>query len=143
MRGSNDAPNRTSVVFGALPDPISAPINPVSLSVMKSSLVEVFMKQINLTLTTEIFGSPSEFEILKFRGGITVMPESTPIGLMPQILFNFTLHNSISEILENIVDLKDQLKSGLQLKPFEVCLSSSTLSTCNSSFHFFGVCFYY
>ncbi|KAF4348485.1 hypothetical protein CsatB_015113 [Cannabis sativa] len=113
-------PNWTAVVFGALPDPINAQISPVSLSVLRSSLIEVFMKQINLTLTTSIFGQPSAFEILKFQGGVTVIPmRSASIWQIPQILFNFTLNNSISEILENIVELKNQLKFGLRLRPYE------------------------
>ncbi|XP_062077276.1 uncharacterized protein LOC133782102 [Humulus lupulus] len=113
-------PNWTAVVFGALPDPINAQISPVSLSVLRSSLIEVFMKQTNLTLTASIFGQPSAFEILKFQGGVTVIPmRSASIWQIPQILFNFTLNNSISEILENIVELKYQLKFGLRLRPYE------------------------
>lgn len=118
----SDAPNWTAVVFGALPDPINALISPVSLSVLRSSLIEVFLNQTNLTLTTTIFGQPSGFEILKFQGGVTVIPlGSASIWRIPQILFNFTLNNSISEILENVVELKEQLKFGLHLRPYEVC----------------------
>lgn len=115
------SPNWTAVVFGALPDPINDAISPVSLSVLRSSLIEVFMQQTNLTLTTTIFGHPSGFQILKFQGGITVIPEqSASIWQIPQILFNFTLNNSISEILVNVVELEDQLKFGLHLRPYEV-----------------------
>ncbi|PON94300.1 hypothetical protein TorRG33x02_097740 [Trema orientale] len=114
------APNLTAVVFGALPDPINAAISPVSLSLLRSSLIEVFMQQTNLTVTRTIFGQPSGFEILKFQGGVTVIPVlSASIWQIPQILFNFTLNNSISEILENIVELKYQLKFGLHLRPYE------------------------
>jgi hypothetical protein len=42
------------------------------------------------------------------------------IWQMPQILFNFTLNNSISEVLDNFRDLKDQLEFGLHLRQFEV-----------------------
>ncbi|KAL5562797.1 hypothetical protein UlMin_032544 [Ulmus minor] len=113
-------PNQTVVAFGFLSDPISAPIKPVPLSVLRSSLIDVFMQQSNLTLTSEIFGQPSGFEILKFQGGITVIPgQSVSIWQMPQILFNFTLNNSISEILENFVEFKDQLKYGLHLRSDE------------------------
>lgn len=116
------APNSTAVAFGALPYPINARISPVSLSVLRSSLIEVFLQTTNLTLTTSTFGHPSRFEILKFQGGITVIPvQPASIWQMPQILFNFTLNNSISEILDNIVELKDQLKFGLHLRPYEVC----------------------
>ncbi|GAV61170.1 hypothetical protein CFOL_v3_04698, partial [Cephalotus follicularis] len=116
----SDVSNWTDVVFGVLSDPINVQINPVSLSVLKSSLIELFLEQSNLTLTTSIFGQPSMFEILKFPGGITVIPmQSASIWQMPQILFNFTLNNSITEIQENLVELKDQLKLGLHLRPYE------------------------
>lgn len=114
-------PNCTDVVFGVLSDPMNASINPVSLSVLKSSLIELFLKQINLTLTSSIFGNASIFEILKFPGGLTVIPvQSAYIWQMPEILFNFTLNNSISEVLENFDDFKDELKFGLRLNSDEV-----------------------
>lgn len=114
------ASNWTYVLFGVLSDPINTPINAVSLSVLRSSLIELFLQQSNLTLTTSIFGQPSSFEILKFPGGITVIPEqSASIWMLPQILFNFTLPNSIYEIKENCVELKNQLKLGLHLKASE------------------------
>ena len=114
-------PNCTDVVFGVLSDPMNSSINPVSLSVLKSSLIELFLKQINLTLTSSIFGNASIFEILKFPGGLTVIPvQSAYIWQMPEILFNFTLNNSISEVLENFDDFKDELKFGLRLNSDEV-----------------------
>ncbi|KAL2968815.1 hypothetical protein AAZX31_15G045900 [Glycine max] len=113
-------PNCTDVVFGVLSDPMNASINPVSLSVLKSSLIELFLKQINLTLTSSIFGNASIFEILKFPGGLTVIPvQSAYIWQMPEILFNFTLNNSISEVLESFDDFKDELKFGLHLNSDE------------------------
>ncbi|XP_052484735.1 uncharacterized protein LOC105795470 isoform X2 [Gossypium raimondii] len=63
--------NSTNVVFGFLSNPVHHPISPVALSVLRSSLIELFLRRSNLTLTTPIFGQPSKFEILKFRGGIT------------------------------------------------------------------------
>ncbi|XAR53129.1 hypothetical protein NMG60_11021549 [Bertholletia excelsa] len=114
------ASNWTNIVFGVLSDPVDDPINLVSLSVLRSSLIELFLQQSNLTLTTSIFGEPSYFEILKFQGGITVIPpQSASYWLMQQVLFNFTLHNSIHEIKENFVELKEQLKLGLHLRPYE------------------------
>ncbi|XVF68123.1 hypothetical protein PTKIN_Ptkin10aG0177900 [Pterospermum kingtungense] len=114
------ASNSTDVVFGVLSDPINSPINPVSLSVLRSSLIELFLRQSNLTLTTPIFGQPSEFEILKFPGGITIIPvQSASIWQITQILFNFTLFNSISEIEDKFDELKDQLKYGLRLRSYE------------------------
>eukprot|EP00257_Ricinus_communis_P022493 XP_015582235.1 uncharacterized protein LOC8281938 [Ricinus communis] len=115
-----DASNCTDVVFGFLSDPIDVPINQVSLSVLKSSLIELLLHESNLTLTTPIFGQPSMFEILKFPGGITVIPVPyASIFQVAQILFNFTLNNSIAEILQNLNELRDQLKLGLHLRPYE------------------------
>ncbi|KAK3006845.1 hypothetical protein RJ639_016578 [Escallonia herrerae] len=112
--------NWTYVVFGVLPDDRNVTINAVSLSVLRSSLIELFLQQINLTLTTSTFGEPSSFEILMFPGGITIIPEqSASIWQIPQILFNFTLPNSIDEITENFAEFKKQLKLGLQLWPDE------------------------
>ncbi|CAL5358420.1 unnamed protein product [Camellia sinensis] len=114
------ASNWTNVVFGVLSDPIDVPINPVSLSVLRSSLIELFLQLSNLTLTTSLFGQPTSFEILKFPGGITVIPDqSASIWQISQILFNFTLPNSIDEIKENLGELKEQLKSGLHLRSYE------------------------
>lgn len=117
----NVEPNWTNVVFGVLSDPMNASINPVFLSVLRSSSVELFLQQSNLTLTTSIFGNASMFEILKFPGGVTVIPpQSASIWEIPQILFNFTLNNSISELLDNFDDFKEELKFGLHLKSDEV-----------------------
>ncbi|KAE8668352.1 putative serine/threonine-protein kinase samkC-like isoform X2 [Hibiscus syriacus] len=128
--------NSTKVVFGVLSDPVKSPISPVHLSVLKSSLVELFLRQSNLTLTTSIFGHPSDFEILKFPGDITVIPvQSASIFQITQFLFNFTLYNSISEIDDKCVELKDQLKYGLRLRSYEnlfVQLTNQNGSTTSS-----------
>lgn len=116
------APDLTDVTFGVLSDPMNVPINSVSLSLLRSSLVELFLQQSNLTLTTSIFGNASMFEILKVPGGITVIPvQLGPIIQRPLILFNFTLHNSTVEILDNFADFKNELKLDLNLRPNEVC----------------------
>lgn len=115
------APNWTDVVFGILPVPLNIPINPVSLSVLRSSLIDLFLHQFNLTLTTSVFGNASMFEILKFPVGLTVIPlQSASIWQIPEILFNFTLNNSISEVLDNFDDFKEELKFGLHLNSDEV-----------------------
>ncbi|KAL7002000.1 hypothetical protein U1Q18_003148 [Sarracenia purpurea var. burkii] len=114
------ASNWTNVVFGVLSDPIDVSINPVSLSVLRSSLIDLFLQQSNLTLTATTFGQPSSFEILKFPGGLTVIPEqSASIWQITQILFNFTLNNSVYEIKENLAELKQQLTLGLHLWSYE------------------------
>ncbi|OWM79372.1 hypothetical protein CDL15_Pgr003545 [Punica granatum] len=114
------SPNCTDVVFGVLSDPLDVPINQVSLIMLRSSLVELFLQLSNLTLTTSIFGQTSDFQILKFPGGVTVIPKQTAsIWQIPQVLFNFSLNNSIYDIEENSVHFREQLKNGLHLKPHE------------------------
>ncbi|CAH1450619.1 unnamed protein product [Lactuca virosa] len=114
------ASNWTHVVFGFVPDPINSPINLVSLSVLRPLLLDLFNRRLNLTLTTSIFGDPSSFDLVKFPGGITIIPKQSPaIWMLRQALFNFTLPNSVREIEENFGELKEQLKLGLHLKPYE------------------------
>lgn len=114
--------NYTDVVFGVLHKPMNSPINPISLSVLKTSLLDLFSQRSNLTLTKSIFGLTSDFEILKFPDGITIIPRlSPPVWFLPEVLFNFTLRNSLQEIEYNFLVLKEQLNSGLQLMPDEVC----------------------
>ncbi|KAF8404113.1 hypothetical protein HHK36_008993 [Tetracentron sinense] len=115
------ASNWTDVVFGVLSVPKNVPINSVSLSVLRSSLVDLVLWQSNLFLTTSIFGQPSSFEILKFHGGITVSPvQSVSIWQISQILFTFILYNSVSQIQENFDQFNEQLKFGLHLRSYEV-----------------------
>lgn len=126
-----DESDWTNVVFGVLSDRVDVAINPVSLSVLRSSLIELFLQQSNLTLTNSIFGEPSSLEILKSPGGITVIPDqSASIWQISQTLFNFTLHNSICEVIENLSDLKKQLKSGLRLRSYEVFYLTSFFCFC-------------
>ncbi|CAN4110657.1 unnamed protein product [Withania somnifera] len=107
--------NRTNVIFGFLPDPVDSSSIPVSLSLLKSALLELYLRDTNLSLTFSIFGQPSSFEVLKCPGGITMLPERLPFWDLPDILFNFTLHSSIDEIRENFIELKEQLIFGLRL----------------------------
>ncbi|CAJ1963630.1 unnamed protein product [Sphenostylis stenocarpa] len=117
-------PNCTDVVFGVLSDPINGSINPVSLSVLRSTLIDLFLKQSNLSLTASIFGNASIFEILKFPGGLTVIPlQSAYIWSMVEVLFNFSLNNSIYEVVESFDYFMKDLKHGLDLNSDEnVCL---------------------
>nr|GLL45594.1 uncharacterized protein LOC109169212 [Ipomoea trifida] len=115
-----DLSNRSDVIFGVLSDPIDSSINQLSLDLLKMSFIDIFLQQANLTLTTSIFGQPFSFEILKFPDGITIIPEPrSTFWDMPQNLFNFTLYNSIEQIKSNFAVLKEQLKSGLHLRPYE------------------------
>lgn len=112
--------NQTNVIFGFLPDPVDSSNTPVSLVLLKSALLELYLRDTNLTLTSSIFGQPSSFEVLKCPGGITMMPEHPPMWDPPDVLFNFTLHSSIDEIRENFIVLKEQLIFGLRLRQSEV-----------------------
>lgn len=118
LSNRNSLSNCTDVVFGFLPDPINSTTNPVALSLLKSSLIDLFLQLYNLTLTSTIFGEPSLFEILKCPGGVTIIPERTPLLSLP--LVNFTLNSSIYDIKENLPELKKQLTLGLHLMPNEV-----------------------
>ncbi|XP_042010146.1 synaptojanin-1-like [Salvia splendens] len=119
-----DLSNSTDVVFGFLPDPINTTTNLVALSVLKSSLIDLFLQQYNLTLTPTIFGESSSFEILKFPGGVTIIPENSPLLSLP--LVNFTLNSSIYDIKGNLPELKKQLKLGLHLLPNEMVYIQAT-----------------
>ncbi|RRT49526.1 hypothetical protein B296_00052344 [Ensete ventricosum] len=117
---SLDPENSTYVVFGFLPDPKNASISSPALSILRSTLINLVLRQINISLTSSIFGHPSSLELLKFPGGITVIPlQSDSVWDIAQILFDFTLNNNIEEILENIDRLKDELKFGLNLRSYE------------------------
>lgn len=115
--------NWSDVVFGFLPDPTDITTKPVFLSLLRSSLTDLFLQQFNLTLNHSLFGDPSSFEILEFPGGISIIPER-PAFIMhvPEALFCFILDSSIREVKENLSELKEQLKSGLHLMPNEVCM---------------------
>ncbi|KAJ8572595.1 hypothetical protein K7X08_009106 [Anisodus acutangulus] len=111
-----DVANQTNVIIGFLPDPVDSSSTPVSLSLLRSALLDLYLRDINLTLTSSIFGQPSSFEVLKCPGGITMMPESLSLWDLPDVLFNFSLHSSINEIRENFIELKEQLIFGLRLR---------------------------
>ena len=111
----------THVVFGVLPYPKDASISLPALSVLRSSLVGMIQQQLNLSLTTSLFGHPSSVELLRFPGGITVVPvQSASVWTSTVPLFNFVLNNSVYQILGNLTELKDQLELGLNLNSYEV-----------------------
>ncbi|KAJ1257125.1 hypothetical protein BS78_K209400 [Paspalum vaginatum] len=110
----------TNVIFGVIPYPNDASISLPALSVLRSSLIEMMLQQVNLSLTPSLFGRPSSFELLKFPGGITVVPSQSGFTWAnTDPLFNFVLNNSIYQILGNLTELKDQLKLGLNLRSYE------------------------
>jgi hypothetical protein len=112
----------THVVFGVLPYPKDASISLPALSVLRSSLIEMILQQVNLSLTP-LFGHPCCFELLRFPGGVTVIPaQSGFTWANTDPLFDFVLNNSIYQILGNLTELKDQLKLGLNLRSYEVLM---------------------
>ncbi|KAI5661526.1 hypothetical protein M9H77_20849 [Catharanthus roseus] len=112
--------NWTDVVFGVLPPLLNVSMDPVVLSLLKSTLVALYLEEANLTLSNTTFGQPFSFDILKFPGGLTLIPEqNSHFGEIPDIFFNFTLNNSIDEIKENFMALNKQLRFGLHLMPDE------------------------
>ncbi|KAF8398130.1 hypothetical protein HHK36_017056 [Tetracentron sinense] len=110
----------TKVVFGVVPDAKYSSVSSADLSLIRSSFVSLVIQQPSLHLTQSLFGVPFSFEVLKFPGGITVIPLQRAFLLQKvQILFNFTLNFSIDQIQENFNELKNQLKSGLHLTSYE------------------------
>ena len=69
--------NWTTVTFGVWPYPSNFTLSPTELSIMRSSLVSLVIRQSILYLTPSLFGNSSSFEILRFPGGITIIPPQT------------------------------------------------------------------
>ncbi|TVU19128.1 hypothetical protein EJB05_35262 [Eragrostis curvula] len=71
-------------------------------------------------LTESLFGSSSFFEVIKFPGGITIIPPQAAFLLQkPYASFNFTLNFPIYKVQDKTNELKDQMKIGLRLNPYE------------------------
>eukprot|EP01018_Ginkgo_biloba_P000213 Gb_04641 [translate_table: standard] len=111
-----DATNTTEVVFGVVADPENTSISTVGLSVLKGTFVTLVLGHYNLSLTAGDFGTAYFFEVLKFPGGITVVPEQFSYPLQQnKALFNFSLHNTIVQVDQNLAQLKEQLRIGLHV----------------------------
>ncbi|KAG2318050.1 hypothetical protein Bca52824_021172 [Brassica carinata] len=125
--------NITKVVFGIDHDTAYREILPLSLSTIKGMFESVLINQSTLQLTKPLFGETFLFEVLKFPGGITVIPPQSAFPLQKfKLSFNFTLNYSIHQIQINFNTLALQLKNGLNLAPYEnlyVTLSNSEGST--------------
>ncbi|MED6170860.1 hypothetical protein PIB30_035143 [Stylosanthes scabra] len=125
--------NTTKVVFAVDPDSKYSEISSATLSLIGSTFKYMVIRQLFLQLTPSLFGKPSFFEVLKFKGGITIIPQQNVFPLQPvQPLFNFTLYFSIYQIQSNFDKLTSQLESGLHLASNEnvyVVLSNSEGST--------------
>ncbi|KAF8114726.1 hypothetical protein N665_0034s0065 [Sinapis alba] len=125
--------NRTMVVFAIDPEKKNAKIPTDIESLIKAAFVTLVENQLSFRLTESLFGQPFLFEVLKFPGGITVIPSQPVFPLQKaQIVFNFTLNFSIYQIQSNFEELTSQLKKGINLAPYEnlyITLSNSRGST--------------
>ncbi|CAN6351240.1 unnamed protein product [Urochloa humidicola] len=114
------ASNWIYVIFSIVPYPLFSTISSTSLSILRSSFMSLVVEQSALHLTESLFGSSSNFEVFKFPGGITIIPPQAAFLLQkPYASFNFTLNFPIYKVQEKANELKDQMKSGLRLNPFE------------------------
>lgn len=130
--------NVTKIVFAVDPDAKYSKIPPTSQSLIKEIFETMFINEPPLTLTASLFGNTSLFEVLKFPGGITIIPPQSAFLLQTaQIYFNFTLNYSIYQIQVNFDDLTSQLRSGLHLSLYEVWQFSIL-----SSSHYMFDCFH-
>ncbi|CAL0323505.1 unnamed protein product [Lupinus luteus] len=126
--------NMTKVVFAVDPDSKYSEMSSTDISLIRASFQSLVIRQLHLQLTSSsLFGKPSYFEVLKFKGGITIIPQQSAFPLQTvQTRFNFTLNFSIYQIQLNFNELTSQLKSGLELGSLEnlqVILSNSDGST--------------
>ncbi|KAG5399799.1 hypothetical protein IGI04_014406 [Brassica rapa subsp. trilocularis] len=125
--------NRTMVIFAIDPKKKTSKIPTEIESLIKAAFVSLVTDQLSFRLTESLFGQPFFFEVLKFPGGITVIPSQPVFPLQKaQLLFNFTLNFSIYQIQSNFEELSSQLKKGINLAPYEnlyITLSNSRGST--------------
>ncbi|RDX63918.1 hypothetical protein CR513_57587, partial [Mucuna pruriens] len=127
-------PNKTRVVFSVDPDDKYTEMSSAVISLIKASFTSLVIRQSILQLTSSsLFGDPYSFEVLKFKGGITIIPQQTAFPLQKgQAQFSFNLNFPIYQIQTNFKELTSQLKSGLSLTSFEnlyISLSNSEGST--------------
>ncbi|KAM3288478.1 hypothetical protein P3S67_021908 [Capsicum chacoense] len=112
--------NITRVVFAVDSDMKNMRISPTALSLVRSDFESVITRLSFLRLAPSLFGDPFSFEVLKLRGGITVIPKQSGFVMQNvQIQFNFTLNFSIDEIQDKFDELTSQLKSGVHLESYE------------------------
>lgn len=113
--------NRTMVIFAIDPKKKNSKIPTEIESLIKAAFVSLVTNQLSFRLTESLFGQPFFFEVLKFPGGITVIPSQPVFPLQKaQLLFNFTLNFSIYQIQSNFEELTSQLKKGINLASYEV-----------------------
>ncbi|CAM0885323.1 unnamed protein product [Alopecurus aequalis] len=112
--------NWTNVVFSIVPNPKNLTISSTWLSIIRSSFMSLVVRQSTLHLTESLFGNSSSFEVLKFPGGITIIPvQSAFLPQKPHATFNFTLNFPIYKVQDRMDELKDQMKTALLLNSNE------------------------
>ncbi|CAL4959514.1 unnamed protein product [Urochloa decumbens] len=114
-----DGSNWTNVIFSIVPIPENLTFSSTGLSILRSYFMSLVVRQSTLHLTESLFGNSSSFEVVKFPGGITIIPPQTAFLLQPHATFNFTLNYPIYKIQDRTNELKDQMKAGLLLSPYE------------------------
>ncbi|PNT71418.1 hypothetical protein BRADI_2g27250v3 [Brachypodium distachyon] len=114
------ASNWTNVIFSVVPYPKYSTISSTWLSILRSYFMSLVAQQSTLHLTESLFGNSSFFEVMKFPGGITIIPPQAAFLVQkPYASFNFTLHFPIYKVQDKTNELKDQMKTGLLLNPYE------------------------
>ncbi|KAK3138946.1 hypothetical protein QOZ80_5AG0375580 [Eleusine coracana subsp. coracana] len=112
--------NWTNVIFSIVPYPKYAIISSTWLSILRASFMSLVVEQSTLHLTESLFGNSSFFEVLKFPGGITIIPPQAAFLVQkPYASFNFSLNFPIYKVQDKTNELKDQMKTGLRLNPYE------------------------
>ncbi|CAJ1916829.1 unnamed protein product, partial [Sphenostylis stenocarpa] len=127
-------PNKTRVVFAVDSDDKDTEMSSAVISLIRASFTSLVIHQSILQLTSSsLFGDPYSFEVLKLKGGITIIPQQNAFPLQKgQAKFSFKLNFPIYQIQSNFKELTSQLKSGLYLTSFEnlyISLSNSEGST--------------
>lgn len=135
-------PYKTKVVFAVDPDGEYSEMSSPAVSLIRSLFTSLVIHQSVLQLTSSLFGDPYFFEVLKFKGGITIIPQQNAFPLQTvQTKFNFSLNFPIYQIQSNFNELTSQLKSGLHLASFEVC-QIFLFSYCFYGMFFFEIIFH-
>uniref|UniRef100_A0ACD5YNW2 Uncharacterized protein n=1 Tax=Avena sativa TaxID=4498 RepID=A0ACD5YNW2_AVESA len=101
--------NVTYVEFGILPDTTDSSISAQSMQILRQNLVRLTLQQLNLSLTTSVFGDPFCVEVLGFPGGITMEvehPQQNSTVDPAQPIFSVTLEISIRQIRGLIEEMK-------------------------------------
>ena len=125
--------NWTNVIFSVVPYPKNLTISSTYLSILRASFMALVVRQSTLHLTGSLFGNSSSFQVLKFPGGITVIPvQSAFLPQKPHATFNFTLNFPIYKVQDRTDELKGQMKTGLLLDSNEV---SATFLPCSLFAH--------